>query len=202
MLYQLSYARVERPSLATGGASTSRVSARPRLRETPARLFQVLRQDLHVGQHGHEVGVPAPARDDVLVHVVVDPRACDAAEVPAEVVARGCRGRRAPPCPRRRAGGARAPPRRPGRRTSRYAEAARRADDRTSTGTCSAGRGSACRGARADSPRRRAAGALRAEDAAAVLRGARDVLEAPRRPQRLRHARCLSGLRRPARRPP
>ena len=41
---------------------------------------------LHVREHRHEVRVAAPARDDVLVHVVEHPGACDAAEVPADVV--------------------------------------------------------------------------------------------------------------------
>ena len=52
-----------------------------------ARLEQVLGEDLHVREHGHEVRVARPARDDVQVDVVRDAGAGDAAEVPAEVEA-------------------------------------------------------------------------------------------------------------------
>ena len=55
--------------------------------EPPARFAQVLRKDLHVGEHRHEVRVAGPARHDVQVHVVDETGAGDPAEVPADVVA-------------------------------------------------------------------------------------------------------------------
>ena len=54
-----------------------------------ARRVQVLRQHLHVAEHGHEARVAAPAGHDVQVDVVGDPGARRAAEVPAEVEASG-----------------------------------------------------------------------------------------------------------------
>src|SRR5437763_775546 len=54
----------------------------------------MLRQHLHIRQNRHEVRIAGPAGDDVLVHVVDDAGAGDAAEVPTEVVALGLvRGR-------------------------------------------------------------------------------------------------------------
>ena len=64
-----------------------RASGRPAGREARSRFQEVLRQHLHVRQHGHEVGVPRPARDDVQVDMVDHAGAGDAAEVPAQVVA-------------------------------------------------------------------------------------------------------------------
>ena len=125
---------------------------------------------------------PSPARDDVQVDVVDDPGARDAAEVPAEVVAlrprRPARARR----PRsRRAGGSRAPPRRRARRGRRGAGTARPSRGPTCTGTGSR--------ARTRAPAVDDELLLRlAEDAARALVGLLHVLEAPRRPQRLRHA--------------
>src|SRR5262245_7114944 len=72
------------PAVTEGASALGRTGlAPPRLAEAPPRLSQVLGQDLHIGQHRHEVRVSAPARDDVLVHVVVDPGSRHAAEVPA-----------------------------------------------------------------------------------------------------------------------
>ena len=61
--------------------------SRPRLAQALARLEQVLGDHLHVREHRHEVRVAGPARDDVQMDVVGDPRAGDSAEVPAEVEA-------------------------------------------------------------------------------------------------------------------
>src|SRR5437762_5446485 len=60
---------------------------RPGRGELAARLREVLGEDLHVREDRHEVRIARPARDEVQVDVVDDPRACDAAEIPAEVVA-------------------------------------------------------------------------------------------------------------------
>src|SRR5947208_1567933 len=49
----------------------------------------MLRQHLHLGEHRHEVRVAGLAGDDVLVHMVDDAGAGDAAEVPTEVVTLG-----------------------------------------------------------------------------------------------------------------
>src|SRR3954471_4683989 len=54
--------------------------ARPGLTKTPRRLEQMLGQDLDVREHGHEVRIAGPARDDVLVHMVGDTGAGDPAE--------------------------------------------------------------------------------------------------------------------------
>src|SRR5206468_11851670 len=80
MLYRLSYVRAATRILAPN-------SARPRIAQATRRLEQVLGQHLHVGEHGHEVRVARPSRDDVQVYVIEDPRACDPPEVPAEVEA-------------------------------------------------------------------------------------------------------------------
>src|SRR4051812_8634386 len=61
-------------------------SAGPGGGEAGGRFRQRLGQDPHVCEHGHEVRIACPARDDVLVHVVDDPGAGDPPEVPAEVV--------------------------------------------------------------------------------------------------------------------
>src|SRR3954452_10598686 len=61
--------------------------SRPGVAKPPRRLEQMLGQHLHIGEHGHEVRVARPARDDVLVHVVEDAGARGPAEVPAEVEA-------------------------------------------------------------------------------------------------------------------
>jgi hypothetical protein len=45
----------------------------------------MLRYDSYIGQHGHEVRVPLPAWDDVLVQVPDDAGAGRAAEIPAEI---------------------------------------------------------------------------------------------------------------------
>src|SRR4051812_13218115 len=66
---------------------SSGLSGRPGCAKPPGCLEQMLGQHLHVREHGHEVRVPGPARDDVLVHVVDDAGARDSAEVPAEVEA-------------------------------------------------------------------------------------------------------------------
>src|SRR3954471_4900257 len=58
---------------------------RPGFRQLAACLEQVLRDDLDVAQHRHEVRVAVPARHDVDVTVVDDACAGDAAQVPADV---------------------------------------------------------------------------------------------------------------------
>ena len=55
--------------------------------ERRTRLGQVLRHHAHVGEHGHEVVVAGPARDDVQVQVIGDAGARGRAEVEADVVA-------------------------------------------------------------------------------------------------------------------
>src|SRR2546430_3597473 len=67
--------------------TTAVISLRPGLDKTLPRLRQMFREHLHVGQHRHEIRVPGPAGDHMLVHVVDDPGAGDAAQVPAQVVA-------------------------------------------------------------------------------------------------------------------
>ena len=52
--------------------------------------MEVLRNDLHVGEHGHEVRVTRPAWHDVLVEMAGDRPAGDLPEVPADV--EGVRG--------------------------------------------------------------------------------------------------------------
>ncbi len=123
--------------------------ARPGVGEARARRRQMLGNHLHVAEHRHEVRVAGPARHDVQVTVVGDPRTGDAADVPAEVVALGPvrRGERvealrAEPVDLERLA------RRRGRRSSRRAGTARRAGGLTSTGTCSAARTRARRDAR------------------------------------------------------
>ncbi len=138
------------------GARAAGSSARPRRGEPPPRLVQVLGHDLHVGEHRHEVRVAGPARDDVLVHVVDDPGARDAAEVPAEVEAlRVVDGARAPRARRPRARGSRPP--RPARapRTRRRAGPGRSSGGPTSTGSGSGARTRARPGGRRAAPRRR-----------------------------------------------
>src|SRR5690348_7347271 len=61
--------------------------ARPSPGELSPRLGEVLRKNADVGEHGHEARVACPARHEVLMRVVGDARAGDAADVPAEVVA-------------------------------------------------------------------------------------------------------------------
>src|SRR5262249_22551809 len=63
MLCQLSYVRAVPPSLEA--AECRRISlARPGGAEAACAFQQMLRQDANVGEHGHEVRVPGPARDD------------------------------------------------------------------------------------------------------------------------------------------
>src|SRR6188508_1207881 len=47
----------------------------------------MLGEHLHVGEHGHEVRVSGPARDNMEMDVVRDSRTGDATEVPAQVEA-------------------------------------------------------------------------------------------------------------------
>ena len=47
----------------------------------------MLGDNLDVGQHRHEIRVAAPARHDVEMAVLDDPRAGDATEIPADVEA-------------------------------------------------------------------------------------------------------------------
>src|SRR5437879_3398054 len=55
--------------------------------KSPGSLEQMLRQYLHVREHGHEARVAVPARDNVQMDVVLDPGAGNTADVPAEVEA-------------------------------------------------------------------------------------------------------------------
>ena len=145
------------------------------------RAFERFGQHLHVGEHGHEARVAVPARDDVQVHVILDPGARDAAEVPAEVV------------PVRRVLGAerldaaRAQAMHLERllvgEEAEVAEVAVRCDEQMPGGV----------GELVQHDQRMLAAMHEqlllglAEDAAVELVGLLDVLEAPRRPQRLRH---------------
>src|SRR5438094_9891019 len=56
-----------------------------RLLELGCRLTQRLVDELHVIDHGHEVGIPVPARHDVTVDVVRDSGARLAPDVDAHV---------------------------------------------------------------------------------------------------------------------
>src|SRR6266536_6095985 len=69
------------------GGRAGTASARPGFSELPPRLEEMLGQDLHIGEDGHEVRVACPARDEMHVHVVGDTGAGDSPEVPAQVVA-------------------------------------------------------------------------------------------------------------------
>src|SRR3954453_16482967 len=73
------------PSVRTISSGT--LSAGPGVGEPRAGCQQVLRDHLHVAEHGHEVRIAAPARNDVQVAVVGDAGSGNAADVPAEVVA-------------------------------------------------------------------------------------------------------------------
>src|SRR5437867_314968 len=53
----------------------------------PVALFQALRQHARVAQHRHEVRVPGPPRDDVLMDVVSHACAGDLSEIDPDVVA-------------------------------------------------------------------------------------------------------------------
>src|SRR5579864_1954616 len=73
------------PPLLVGVASDA--LAGPGGGELAPRLHEVLGNDAHVGENGHEVRVAAPARHDMHVPVIDDPGSGGASEVPAEVVA-------------------------------------------------------------------------------------------------------------------
>ena len=139
-------------------------SAGPGVAQAVARLEQVLRQHLHVGEHGHEARVAGPAGHDVEVHVVDDAGSGDAAEVPAEVeaAARTVARRAAMPwSPRWCSSSAVSSP---SSRARRRARTERRAGGRTSTGTCSGARTRSP--AVDDEPLLDLAGGLGAEEAA------------------------------------
>ena len=69
------------------GARAAHALGRPGFPQPIARLEEVLRDHLDVGEHRHEVRIAGPPRDDVEMDVVGDTRAGDPAEVPAEVEA-------------------------------------------------------------------------------------------------------------------
>ena len=87
-------------------ALSSRIP-RPRRPERVAGVVQRLRHHLGLGDHRHEVGVAAPARDHVLVQVRGDPGTSHRPLVHAEVEAVRCERRRA--VPGRSAGSGRPP---------------------------------------------------------------------------------------------
>ena len=80
-------ARERRDDAPAGRRGPGQVLARPGFGELAARLDEMLRHHLHVGQDGHEVRVAQPARNEVEVDVIDDPGACHSSQVPAKVVA-------------------------------------------------------------------------------------------------------------------
>ena len=67
-----------------GGAGRL-LQALDRLPQLLPRLFHVLGDHLNVGEDRHEVRIPAPARHDVVMYVVIDAGSAHSAEVYADV---------------------------------------------------------------------------------------------------------------------
>ena len=190
MLYQLSYARVGSDSSAgawpIGRNGQETRLASPGFAQPVAGREKVLRQHLHVSEHRHEAGVARPPGHDVKVHMVDDSCACEAAQVPTEVESRR-RVRRAQrldslqPEPVNLERGVIA-------QLAELAQVSVRGDQEMARRVRELVQEHERVLAAADDERGLdLAGGLGAEDAFGLLVGVRDVFEAPRRPQRLRH---------------